>query len=132
MEVIICVDDHYGVSFLGKRLSRDKFLYADIAEYINKRTLCVNAKAAALFQEQQISLKITTDFSEDSLYFVEDTEIFRNRSKISKIILYRWNRIYPSDVRFSPEWLDEFQLINRTEFAGFSHDLITREVYCRG
>ncbi len=50
--------------------------------------------------------------------------------RLDRLIVYRWNRHYPSDVRFPPE-LADFTLQSSTEFRGSSHDLITREEYTR-
>ena len=50
--------------------------------------------------------------------------------RLDRLIVYRWNRHYPSDVRFPLE-LADFTLQSSTEFRGSSHDLITREEYTR-
>ena len=46
------------------------------------------------------------------------------------LILYRWNRVYPADV-FLPYDLREWTLRARSEFPGYSHECITKEVYTR-
>ena len=45
-------------------------------------------------------------------------------------MLYRWNRRYPSDLKFDLP-LEGFTLRQRQEFAGYSHPKITEEVYLR-
>ncbi len=45
-------------------------------------------------------------------------------------MLYRWNRSYPADVRFTLA-LSAFRLTERTDFAGFSHPKITEEIYIK-
>ena len=50
--------------------------------------------------------------------------------KIEKIILYRWNRVYPADVHF-PIDFSGWKLVQAEEFAGSSHEKITEEIYER-
>ena len=49
-----------------------------------------------------------------------------------KLVIYRWNRHYPADVRWDPD-LDAlgFVLRETADFPGTSHEKITREVYER-
>ena len=49
--------------------------------------------------------------------------------QIEQFIIYRWNRVYPADV--SVEIGVEWKLTETEEFPGFSHEKITKEVYCR-
>ena len=49
--------------------------------------------------------------------------------QIEQFIIYRWNRVYPTDV--SVEIGTEWKLTETEEFPGFSHEKITKEVYCR-
>ena len=51
-------------------------------------------------------------------------------SKIEKVAVYRWNRLYPSDLRLDLETLLRGRhMISRREFPGSSHERITEEVY---
>jgi len=43
------------------------------------------------------------------------------------LILYRWNRTYPADLYFTLS-LEGWTLERREEFAGSSHEKITKEV----
>ena len=49
--------------------------------------------------------------------------------KAERIVLYRWNRAYPADVKFTMP--KGFTLKESREFAGSSHEKITREEYTR-
>ena len=51
------------------------------------------------------------------------------QSGVETIIVYRWNRHYPADQIFPEEWLQCRSLKESREFAGSSHEKITREVY---
>ena len=50
--------------------------------------------------------------------------------RIGEIYLYRWNRDYPADVYF-PVDLSVWKCVETKEFAGSSHEKITRERYTR-
>ena len=47
---------------------------------------------------------------------------------IDEIILYKWNRVYPTDFYFDIN-LSTWNLTQVTEFKGNSHERITKEVY---
>ena len=50
--------------------------------------------------------------------------------RMEGLVLYRWNRRYPADL-YCTLPLEDFVLEERREFAGSSHECITREVYRR-
>ena len=51
---------------------------------------------------------------------------------IDTLIIYRWNRLYHSDVKFDVDVKKSgYKLKSSTEFAGSSHDKITKEIYVR-
>jgi hypothetical protein len=65
-------------------------------------------------------------------FFAEDVPSEDLLEKTLKIVIYRWNRHYPSDVRWEPDLADMgFTLTETAEFPGTSHEKITREVYAR-
>ena len=47
------------------------------------------------------------------------------------VYLYKWNRKYPSDVKFPKDMLNDFKLEGSTDFEGNSHEKITEERYVR-
>lgn len=68
---------------------------------------------------------------EDSWCFVENCDLRPYLEKIQQVALYRWNRLYPSDVRFPMElFADRWFPVSARSFAGSSHEKITEEVYC--
>jgi len=57
-------------------------------------------------------------------------EIDSVSDRVEAVILYRWNRTYPADLRF--DWTpSDFYLESAVEFPGNSHEKITREIYQR-
>ena len=60
--------------------------------------------------------------------FVENTGLQAVEAKIEKIIVFWWNRHYPSDRKFDLD-LSKWNKVSEEEFAGYSHEKITKEVY---
>ena len=66
----------------------------------------------------------------DVEYVFQELETLDTGDKrIELFIIYRWNRVYPADV--SVEIGTEWKLTETEEIPGFSHEKITKEIYCR-
>ncbi len=132
MTVIFCLDDQNGLLFNRRRLSRDKAVSADIAVLAQNVHLRVSPYSVPLFENICVPLA-SEDFLDqaqpEDLCFVEDRDITPYLSKIERIIIYRWNRRYPSDTRLEPSLLKAFEKTESIDFPGNSHENITREVY---
>ncbi len=132
MIVIVCLDDNNGMMFNKRRQSSDTVLTQRVLDMANTSRLWVNEYSAKLFGCFEIS--VAADFmelaGEGEYCFVEDTDIVPYIDRIEKLILYRWNRRYPSDRKFDLP-LDDWNLIQTQEFSGKSHPVITEEVYMR-
>ena len=79
--------------------------------------------------DSKISGNIVSQVVED-IFFLEDLSPPPFLERAKKLVLYHWNRVYPGDVRIAlppPGW----KLEEQTDFPGYSHDKITREVYTR-
>lgn len=48
--------------------------------------------------------------------------------RIESLVIYRWNRTYPSDFKLDIA-TDRWKTVHCREFRGFSHDRITEEIY---
>ena len=132
MTIIVCVDDDNGMLFNKRRQSRDKAVIADIINSIeDNAVISVTPYSASLFEEYHNRVKICDGFDEDNLIcFVEDADISHIKEKIDRIVLYKWNRVYPESVHFEME-IDSWKRISSEEFCGNSHDIITKEIYIR-
>ena len=137
MIVIVCLDDKNGMLFNRRRQSRDSVVTADIVKTAEGGCLRMNAYSAKLFETLPCDtpeLAVSEDFLEsagdEDYCFVENVSVLPYVSRIRKLIIYRWNRHYPGDFFFDcdPAALG-LSLLSTTEFAGTSHDNITREVY---
>lgn len=133
MNLIVCLDDRNGMAFHGRRQSRDRYLTADVLTVVREKRLWMAPETAELFEELTESILVDADFpdmaSSEDYCFCEDDRWLSCRSPVGSIIVYRWNRVYPADLRFPEEELLKRFCSVEKEFAGFSHPRITRERY---
>lgn len=135
MIAAICLDDHLGMLFNGRRLSQDRCVRSDLLVHIQNQKLWLNAYSARQFSDtEQENLHIAEDFLDkapDGAYcFVENQALAPYLGRLEGLIIYRWNRVYPSDVRFDLD-LSGWKCVERQEFPGHSHEKITKERYIR-
>ena len=134
MILIACIDDDFGLSFNGRRQSRDKAVCADICSGLEGKRLWLSPRSAPLFEGMEADMFPCEDFAErcgsDEYCFLEFSYPSAMKSSTEKLIIYRWNRSYPSDIKFDIS-LEEWRLEELKEFPGSSHDKITKEVYVR-
>ena len=134
MNVILCLDDNKGLLFNNRRQSRDKAVSDDIFNGLNGEKLTVTSFSEKLFSDY--SEKIIVDdnpFGNDkSKYiFAENLSLQQYINKIDKITVYNWNRVYPCDLYCDIDF-SQLELIEETEFAGNSHEKITKQVFAKG
>lgn len=137
MTAIICLDDRNGMMFNKRRQSRDRLVIADILRLADggrlfmglySRTLfsdLEDGKAEIIVDENFLKLAGRGDFC-----FVEDKKLGAFLSEIEGLIVYRWNRLYPSDIKLDIP-LNSMKLKESLDFKGNSHERITREVYIK-
>lgn len=130
MNVIICLDQNNGMLFNNRRQSRDRIVRKNILEYINGAKLYMDEYSFKQFSEDEAdNIVVCDNFSnvEDSDFcFVEKQHI--NVEQINKLIVYRWDKIYPADVSFGMNKI-KLNLTETLEFQGYSHEKIVREIY---
>jgi len=130
MKMIFCIDDNKGLMFNNRRQSRDKKLRQRILEITKGNKLWMSEYSSKQFTEGEFS--VSDDFpslSENEDYcFIENIDgSFEN---CNEIIIYKWNRAYPSDKKFDFD-LDSngFSQVSVFEFKGTSHEKITEEIF---
>lgn len=133
MNVIVCLDDKNGMRFNKRRQSADRQLRSQMLLLVGEKPLWMNAYSASQFSEIPAAVRVDEEFlchaEEQDYCFVEDNGWERYADSVNDIIVYRWNRVYPADTRFPAEELARRRLVSSVDFAGFSHDKITQEVY---
>ena len=134
MKVIVCLDDKGGMLFNYRRQSRDRVLNADVVEMARGSRLCIDPYSKMLFEEGGAEIVCDTDFLElaqtGDYCFVENRALLPYADKFEEIIIYRWNRRYPTDTFFDVD-VDKlgFKCVSTTEFEGYSHEKITKEIF---
>lgn len=132
MKTIVCIDDKFGMTFGGKRQSRDRYLIDNLMSLVDDRRLIISPFSALLFGGRRVEIyKDPLDRAGvGDFVFIEDLALLPYLEKIEEIIIYKWNRTYPRD--FLLDLIPEkcgFTLVERLDFLGSSHEKITREVY---
>ena len=141
MKLIVCIDEKKGMMFNHRRQSQDRVLRDDIRKECQGSILRMNAYSAGLFEkdadvETMVQIFSSEDFlaqaSEDDCCFVEDQDISLWLEQADTVILYQWNRHYPADLYFTAELSeDTWQMDRQEDFAGSSHEKITKTVYAK-
>ena len=133
MNVIVCIDEQNGMLFNGRRQSKDRVLREHAAAFAGGK-LWMNSYTAKQFSEENCDITVEEAFlsnaPEDAWCFVENVDLTPYLDQISRVAVYRWNRLYPSDVKFPmADFSARWTLVSREEFPGSSHERITQEVY---
>ena len=132
MNIIVCLDDNDGMLFNKRRLSSDSVLTDRIARFATNNHLWMNDYSAKLFEGSNIIVdELFLQKAEKGDYcFIENVDITNFAEKTESLIIYRWNRRYPSDKKFPISlFLPDRKLISTMEFEGNSHPEITEEIY---
>lgn len=133
MKVISIVDDDYGIMFNNRRVSKDSVLNEHIIKMLDGRKLWLSLYSKQLFGDYE-NLEVNQEFGfagKDDFCFVEDSEIVSYEDMVDEVYLYKWNRKYPSDVKFPKDMLKDFDMDGAADFEGNSHEKITEERYVR-
>ena len=135
MIAIVCIDDNGGMMFNNRRQSRDAILLEKIIEITRGSKLWINKYSYPLFEDKNISnINVDESFvleaANGEYCFVENVGLRGYEKWLEKLIVFKWNRVYPKDFEFDID-LSEWKLSESLEFKGSSHDNITMEVYVR-
>jgi len=132
MILIACIDDKGGMLFNSRRQSQDGLLREDLLKEVSGRPLWMSAYSAGQFRPVPENVRVAEDFAsragEGEYCFFEDADPASWLDSAEKVILYHWNRHYPAD-RWFPLPLTGRTVQYREDFAGSSHECITKEIY---
>lgn len=132
MIVVACVDLKNGMMFNNRRQSQDRLVRQDIFSMVGKERVWMNNYSYKQFKDDTGNIVVDEDFlqkaNSDEYCFVENMHL--KECSIDRIVLYRWDKNYPADFLLDIN-LSEWNLVEQSEFAGYSHDKITKEVYVK-
>ncbi len=145
MIAIVCIDNAMGMLFNKRRQSRDSKLIEWIKAFAGDRTIYIQDYSAVLFEGFEgvkaignISEILPLDTflndaksgdaksGENIIFFDELIDPAAFLSDNDEVIMCRWNRDYPSDVKCSVS-ADDFSVELLDEIEGSSHEKITIE-----
>ena len=127
MNIIICLDKNNGISFNNRRQSRDRNVILDML--LSYDNVCYLPNSALLFEDFNGATKIEKleDAPKNAYVFVELNTL--EGIEIDNLIVYRWDKIYPSDKKFT--LLPTLKLREITPLKGNSHEIIFKETYLK-
>lgn len=135
MTVIVCLGNANGMMFNHRRQSRDANVVNDILKTTKGTSLLIAPYSEPLFSQAECSVSVSDSFLVDAgaedYCFVENTSVAEFKEKISKLVIYKWNRDYPADLYFDIDYANDYKLETTLDFGGTSHEKITKEVYVR-
>ena len=112
--------DNNGILFNNRRVSKDEAVLEDIVK--NTPELILSDYSRKLFEGYNVTE------SDNGYLFLESDDVDTNC--IYEVIAYKWNRDYPADTFFDID-VDKYSLVECSEFAGNSHERITKEIWKR-
>ena len=132
MILIVCLDDQNGMAFNHRRQSRDCLVIERIENLVAGKKLWMAPYSQKLFSIENlvVSAGYLSEADAADYCFAELDDVRQYENQVQKVIEFRWNRHYPSDVRFGID-LSTWRLAAAEEFPGSSHKKITMEVYER-
>jgi len=134
MTIFICVDDKNGMMFNERRQSSDRVVRQKMFEMTGSKPIFMNSYSKKQFVEEDIITNVAEDFlvlaGEEDFCFVENNDLMPYYDKIKSVVLFKWNKVYPSDRKLDLN-VSEMKLVNTLDFEGYSHDKITMEVWTK-
>lgn len=133
MILISCVENALGLRFNHRRCSRDRAVCGRILERAGN-ALWLAESSAGLFREfPGAELHIVSDLSQAPEGAYCFWEFPAPEAEPERLLLYFWNRDYPSDEVFVfPGGEASWHLLEETDMEGTSHPQVTERLYGRG
>ena len=137
MIAIVCLDDRNGMCFNGRRQSRDARLRREVLDMAGGSRLWMSPYSAEQFApegggEIRVSESFLAEAGRGEFVFVEDRPLAPWEGELEKLVVFRWNRVYPGDRYFDLDLSDgRWRRAEAVDFPGSSHERIPMEVYVR-
>lgn len=111
MILIVCLDDQNGMAFNHRRQSRDCLVIERIENLVAGKKLWMAPYSQKLFSIENlvVSAGYLSEADAADYCFAELDDVRQYENQVQKVIVFRWNRHYPSDVRFGIGRFDELK-----------------------
>ena len=130
LHVAFAVDDNNGMMFNHRRVSKDSKLCEELLNTVHSSggRLQVRPYSSSIFEDRICASDDPWNKAgPNDIVFVEDIDP-ATIPGVTEVTLFRWNRKYPSDLKSTFDF-SEYRLIETKEFAGSSHEKITKEIW---
>ena len=136
MILIACVDQKNGMTLNGRRQTNDRAVRRLILKEAYPKKIIMAPSCATQFNKREqrwilCRANPMESASEGSYCMIETEQASSYVDRIERIVLYRWNTVYPADVFFDLPLHMEWDLISQVMFDGFSHPDVVQEIYIR-
>lgn len=136
MNVILCIDENFGMMFNHRRQSMDCSLLEHLIGYIMNKRLYMNEYSYKMFSDFGLqNIVVDSKFMDmagtGEFCFVEDVPLIQYEQQVEKLIICKWNRRYPADFYMDISLEDGWEMTDILELEGSSHEKITKETYIR-
>ncbi len=133
--VMLTLDDKNGTMFNKRRQSRDIKVIEDMCRKTDS-PIYVTEYTAKLFAGFENRIKISSDpiseCPDGCAVFLEGEAVGPHLDIIDALIIYRWNRLYPSDKKLDIDIeAAGFRQTALYDFVGNSHEKISKGTYKR-
>lgn len=130
LHAAFAVDDSNGMMFNHRRVSKDSKLCKDLLDTVRAfhGQIQIRPYSSSIFEDGAcVSDDPWNKAGPNDIVFVEDIDP-ATIPGVTEVTLFRWNRKYPSDLKSTFDF-SEYELIETKEFAGSSHEKITKETW---
>ena len=131
--VAVVLDENEGMLLFGKRQSRDRVLIGEFVDFAKDAPIYVSEFSKKLFESYEnvtFCHNPLIEAPDGAFCFIENFLLSNYLDIIDTLIIYRWNRLYHSDVTFDVDVTKAgYKLESVIEYQGSSHDRITKEIY---
>lgn len=135
MKIFIAIDDKNGMMFNKRRQSQDEKLREFMLSVCGGGKLYMNEYSFKQFKDCDVnSIVVAEDFlavAKGEYCFVENADISPYLDSVSEVYLCKWNRHYPSDLKFTAKLAGVFKIVSTNDIVGKSHEKITIEKWSR-
>ncbi len=133
MTVCFCIDDNNAIAFNSRRQSKDRAQIETLCKRAEGKRIIIGEKSRGLFFNAANAFVDSFDNAgTEDFCFIEHIDPSPYIKKADRVIIYRWNRRYPFDVKLGTHPSESgFSLKESADFCGSSHEKITEEIWER-